>query len=166
MLYTKFQAPEPSGSEEEDFWIHYIFFTIFFYVFIWFVNRTLLRGTILDHRTFIWTNLVKDHQAMLQTKFHTSEPSGSEDEDFEIFFYVCLRFEPRIPWPGAILDPGTYNWPNLVNTTRQCYIQNFKHLGQEILKKKIFEYFFMYFFDLNLNPPGAGPSWFLGALFE
>ena len=29
MLHTKFQAPKPSGSEEEDF-------LIFFYVFLWF----------------------------------------------------------------------------------------------------------------------------------
>ena len=25
-------------------------------------------------------------------------------------------------------------------------------------EKKIFEYFSMYFYDLNLGPPGAGPS--------
>ena len=37
-----------------------------------------------------------------------------------------------------------------------------------VLKKKIFEYFsmYMYFYDLNLGPPGAEPSWTLGPLFE
>ena len=29
-----------------------------------------------------------------------------------------------------------------------------------------FEYFSMYFYDLNLSPPGAGPSWTLGPSFE
>ena len=43
---------------------------------------------------------------MLHIKFQASKPSGSE-EDFLIFFYVFLGFESRIPWQGAILDPGT-----------------------------------------------------------
>ena len=50
---------------------------------------------------------------MLHIKFQASEPSGSEEEDFLIFFYVFLQFEARIPWQGAILDPGTsfeQNW--------------------------------------------------------
>ena len=34
----------------------------------------------------------------------------------------------------------------------------FQDLSQVVLKKKIFEYFSMYFYDLNLGPPGAGPS--------
>ena len=45
---------------------------------------------------------------MLQTKFQASKPSGSEVEDFFIFFYVFLWFEPRTPWQGAILEPGTF----------------------------------------------------------
>ena len=46
MLHTKFQAPEPSDSEEEDF-------LIFFYVFQWFKPKTLWPGAILDPGTFI-----------------------------------------------------------------------------------------------------------------
>ena len=49
---------------------------------------------------------------MLHIKFQASKPSGSE-EDFLIFFYLFLRFESRISWQGAILDPGTsfeQNW--------------------------------------------------------
>ena len=34
-----------------------------------------------------------------------------------------------------------------------------KHLSQVVLKKKIFEYFSKYFYDLNLESPGAGQSW-------
>ena len=42
----------------------------------------------------------------------------------------------------------------------------FKHLSQTVLKKKLFEYFSMYFHDLNIGPPGAGLSWTLGLSFE
>ena len=42
----------------------------------------------------------------------------------------------------------------------------FKHLGQVVLKKKIFEYIFMHFYGLNLGLPGARPSWTLGPWFE
>ena len=31
-----------------------------------------------------------------------------------------------------------------------------------VLKKKIFEYFSMYFYGLNLGSPGKKPSWILG----
>ena len=48
----------------------------------------------------------------------------------------------------------------------QCYIPNFKHLSQTVLKKKIFEYFSMYFYGLNLGRPAAGPFWNLGPSFE
>ena len=41
---------------------------------------------------------------MLHTKFQASKPSGSEEDDFLILFYVFLRFEPRTPWRRTILD--------------------------------------------------------------
>ena len=50
---------------------------------------------------------------MLHTKFQASKPSGSEEEDFSIFFYVFLRFGPRTPWRRTILDPGTFISTNL-----------------------------------------------------
>ena len=59
-----------------------------------------LAQAILDHGTFIYTNLVKDSQVMLHTNFQVSEPSGSEEEDFLIFFYVFLWFQPRTPGLG------------------------------------------------------------------
>ena len=46
---------------------------------------------------------------MLHTKFQASKPSGSEKENFLIFFYVFIWFEPRTSWQGAILDLGTFN---------------------------------------------------------
>ena len=36
----------------------------------------------------------------------------------------------------------------------------------QVVLKKIFEYFSMYFYGLNLGPPAAGPSWNLGPSFE
>ena len=32
--------------------------------------------------------------------------------------------------------------------------------------EKDFLIYFMYFYGLNLGPPGVGPSWSLGPLFE
>ena len=45
---------------------------------------------------------------MLYTKFQASEPSGSEEEDFLIYFYAFLWFEPRTPGqrPSWILGPS------------------------------------------------------------
>ena len=45
---------------------------------------------------------------MLHTQFQASKTSGSEEEDFFIFFYVFQWFKPKTLWPGAILDPGTF----------------------------------------------------------
>ena len=72
MLHIKFQASVPCSSEEEDF-------LIFFDVFLWFEPEP---PGPAPSGTFIWTNLVKNHQAMLQAKFEASEPSASEAEDF------------------------------------------------------------------------------------
>ena len=72
MLDTKFQASESSGSEEQDFLI-----------FLWFERRSPWPGAILDPGIFVWTNLVKDRQVMLHTKFQTPEPSSSGEEDFK-----------------------------------------------------------------------------------
>ena len=37
---------------------------------------------------------------MLHTKLKSSELSGCEEEDFRLYFYAFLRFEPRNPGPG------------------------------------------------------------------
>ena len=37
---------------------------------------------------------------MLHTKFQTCEPRGSEEEDFLIYFYAFLWFQPRTPSLG------------------------------------------------------------------
>ena len=44
---------------------------------------------------------------MLRTKFQASKPSGSEVEDFLIFFYVLLWFEPTTPDQRPSLTLGS-----------------------------------------------------------
>ena len=90
MLHIKFQASGPRGSEDENF-------LIFFYVFLWFERRTSWPRAILVPGLLVKTNLVKDHKTMPHTKFKASESSGSEVEDFFIFFHVFLWFETRTP---------------------------------------------------------------------
>ena len=38
-----------------------------------------------------------------------------------------------------------------LNIGMQCYIPNFKHLSQVVLKKETFQYFSMYFYGSNLG---------------
>ena len=64
------------------------------------------------------------------------------------------------PLASAILDPGTSIW-----TIRQWYIPNFKHLNQ-VLLKKMSEYFSWYFYDSTIGPPGVGPFQTLRPSFE
>ena len=47
----------------------------------------------------------------------------------------------------------------------KCYILNFKHLSKVVLQK-ILKVFFIYFYGLNIGPPGAGPSCIQGPSFE
>ena len=96
---------------------------------------------------------------MIHTKFQVSELSGSEEEDFLIFFYVFLWFERRTPGPNHL---GL--WDLYLNKlgTRQCYIPYFKHMSQAVLQKKIFKYIsFLY-----TRPHATGPFWILGPPFE
>ena len=65
MLYTKFQAPEPSSSGEEDFEVYFIF-----------EPKTPRRRAISDLRATIRTNLVEVHKATLHTKYQSPRPSG------------------------------------------------------------------------------------------
>ena len=39
---------------------------------------------------------------------------------------------------------------------RKCFISNLKYLRQVVLKKKISEYFSIYFYGLNLGTPDRG----------
>ena len=85
-------------------------FLNYFYAFLWFEPRTPWHRAILDPGTLVWTNLVKDHQTMLHTKFQAPEPSSSGEEDFEVYFI----FEPKTPRRRAISDPRATIRTNLV----------------------------------------------------
>ena len=113
------------------------------HLFLWFEHRTLGQGHFVpkDH------HLNKSGRISLYNaniKFQTSEHRG----------------------PSWILRSSFEHTSNWKRTNRQCYIPNFKHLSKVVLKKKIFEYFSMYSYGLNLGLPGQGPSWILGTLFE
>ena len=58
---------------------------------------------------------------MLHTEFQASEPSGSEKEDFLIFFLYIYIFEARTPRCRTILDPTLDKGP-LGNATYQISI--------------------------------------------
>ena len=75
---------------------------------------------------------------MLHIKFQAPEPSSSGEEDFQIYFI----FEPKTPpttGQGHFAPRGLQL--NKIGITPQgiCFIPNFKHLTQVVLKKKIFE---------------------------
>ena len=75
MLNIQFQASRLKGSEEEDF----EYFSMYFY--------DLNLGPLVQDHLGTWDLhlnkfLVNNHQAMLHTKFQTSKPSGSEEEEF------------------------------------------------------------------------------------
>ena len=87
---------------------------------------------------------------MLVTEFQASKPNSSEEEDFLIFFMHFYGLNLGPPATGSSWNLGPSFEQTWCRTTRQCYILNFKHLSQVVLKKKIFEYFAMYFYGLNL----------------
>ena len=51
---------------------------------------------------------------MSDTKVQASEPSGSKEKDFGIFFYVFICFKPAILLGGSIFNLGTFICINLV----------------------------------------------------
>ena len=75
---------------------------------------------------------------------------------FEYFLdCVFLFLKPRAPldmaWPFWILGPP---FEETCYMTTTCYILNFKHLRMEVLEKKMFEYFPMYFMVKAQDPMG------------
>ena len=98
---------------------------------------------------------------MLHTKFQASKPSGSEEEDLYMYFYGS-NLGPPGQRPSWTLGPSfEQTW---YRCSRQCYIPNFKHMGQVVLKKKSFQYISVHFHGSNLGPLALGHlgSWDLG----
>ena len=94
---------------------------------------------------------------MLHNKFQASDESGSEEEDFWIFFYVFLWFEPRTPWLRVILDPAALIWTSLVKDHCAMLHIKFKAFEPSGSEKEIFEYsnVFLWF---EPRTPWQGPS--------
>ena len=93
---------------------------------------------------------------MLHIKFQTSEHSGSGEETFECFMYFNgLNIGPLV---RGHLGPRNLclNKFGKGPLGMQCYIPNFKHLSKVVLKKRIFEYFAMYFYGSNLGESCGG----------
>ena len=88
---------------------------------------------------------------MLYIKFQTSEHSGLNTIlNFFMYFYGLSLGPPcaRPSWTQGPLFEQISKGP----LGMLCYIPNFKHLSKVVLKKKIFEYFSMYFHGANLGP--------------
>ena len=69
-------------------------------------------------------------------------------EYFSMYFYD-LNLGPHGAGPSWTLGPSFEETRE--KTTSRCYLLNFKHLSQVVLKKKMFEYFSMYFYGSNLQ---------------
>ena len=70
-------------------------------------------------------------------------------------YFYGLNLGPPGAGPSYILGP----WFDKLGKRllgNVCYIPKFTHLSQVVLKKKIFEYFSMYFYGLNLGPQARG----------
>ena len=127
MLQTDFQAYECINSKGEDF-------LIFFYVFLCFKHRSPIGLSYFEPVDFIWTNLVKDYNAVLYTKFQAPELSGSEGEDFWI---ISIYFsDPGCPGAGHF-GPGSHHLNKL--GISKCYLPKFRNLNLAIMEKKIFK---------------------------
>ena len=107
MLHTKFQASQQNGSEEEDI---SEYFSMYFYGLSLGPFHVGPSWTLNHHLYKIGKRPLGN---AIYTKFQASKPSGSEEEDFLIFVYVFLWFEPRAPSkePSWIRGPSfEQNW--------------------------------------------------------
>lgn len=77
-------------------------------------------------------------------KFHTSEPSGSDEEEFLILSHVFLWFKPGCPGEGPFWALGPLFEQTWFGMTRQCCTPNFKLLSLAVLDKKILSIYFTF----------------------
>ena len=93
-------------------------------------------GAIFDLRGLVGRIYKEDHYPLLNTKYESSGPSGSGEEDF----FLCFSHDaPRV---GPVCTPGAWLAGFIKRSTIQCYTQNMKALGLVVLEKKIFFMFF------------------------
>ena len=101
MQYTKFQAPEPSGSEDENFYEYCL--RIFVYVILWFKPRIHGIFWIRIFWTFIWTNFIKDHSAMLSPNFKHQSKVVLKKKIIKCFSMYFYGSDPGPPGIGQFL---------------------------------------------------------------
>ena len=74
--------------------------------------------------------------AMLHTKFQAPKPSGSEEEDFEVYFV----FEPKTLPPQGHFGPQGHHLNKFgKGPPWQCYIPNIKALGLAVSEEMLFK---------------------------
>ena len=99
MLPIKFQTSELSGSEEDI--IEYL------YVFLWSnlgppdAGPSRTQGPLFEQTWYRTTR-----HAMLHAMLQASQQSGSEEDDFVMFFNVFLWFEPMPSGAGPAWTLG------------------------------------------------------------
>ena len=74
--------------------------------------------------------------------------------------------QTQFPSGGAILDPAAVIWINLVKDYLAMLHPEFPASEPSGSEVEDFFNIFMDFCGSNLWPPGPGPSWILGPLFE
>ena len=83
---------------------------------------------IQSESAWAFTNITSGNTC--HVKFHASEASGSEEEDFNIFLCI-FWFKPRIPWGGSILDPGATIGIDKVKHHKAMLHTKFQAVGEE-----------------------------------
>ena len=130
---------------------------------------------------------------MLHTEFQASEPSGSEEDlvgcfglngplrqYFSLYRAVSQREGERKEKrqmrekmskqpPPAPTASAIGPCPTIIQTSRTPrhwkFTQHLRSTRPPPSEEEDFLIFFIYFYDLNLGPPGAGPSWTLRPSF-
>ena len=92
-------------------------------------------GAIFDPRGMVGRIYKEDHYTLLHTKYESSGPCGSGEEDFFCFSHDA---------PGwGLYGPQGHGLSAFIKrTTIHCYTQNMKALGLVVSEKKIFFYVF------------------------
>ena len=99
---------------------------------------------ILDHETFFEQTWWSIRQRYIPNFKYLSQVVLEKISSIFLCISMVQTRPGPLPWDRANLDPETFIWTNLIKTTRQCWIPNFKHMSQ-VVWKKMSGYFSMYF---------------------
>ena len=96
MLNTKYQALILAVSEKKNFEVGFLCSYV--------PTCDPMGGASFDPMCIIWTNLVEVHKEMLNTKYQSSTPFSSEEQNFEDGI-LCSNVQTCDPRGGDNLDP-------------------------------------------------------------